>query len=432
MYNPFDKRIDELSLEDIKALRERQVKEGFYVEYKSTFQSSLKIAHSIASFANTYGGWYFVGIESDQTNLPVNFQGFSTTDNKKPIEHMRNIIKGNIDPFPVYYSNLIEVESGKAILVLEILESDETPHITKDGRIYRRNAEGSDPVPETNRYVLDRLYEKSRKFQEQIERFCSRDIILSEAEENNSWMEIYLMPYPLGRMEIRSFFEETFVDSMTRKMRGLTKVELAPSSFFSASIPFNSVSASFGSIVFRQVNPRNLPFMGLTFELFKNGNSKIIIPFEFISQDNESESLAWKKLVSSLEEEDTSLFRIINGFKALSVFVILLQKYVDFLKSQDWQDKFLIASRLENTWRTILFFESDTFINHIDKYGVPLCQRENMWIPSTLRKSNMIEEVPKDGIFQLTKFAIMSSHFGIFPNEWHSFIKDWIEKLSQK
>jgi hypothetical protein len=431
MYNPFDKRIDELSLEDIKALRERQVKEGLYIEYKSAFTASLKIAHSIASFANTYGGWYFVGIESDQTNLPTNFPGFSMVDQPKPIEHLRNIIKDNVDPFPIYYAKLIEVESGKAILVVEIPESDETPHITKDGRIYRRNAEGSDPIPETNRYILDRLYEKSTNLEREIERFCCRDVMLSKAEENSSWIEIYIMPYPLNRMHIENFFEKVFIDSLKQKMNDPTRVELSKGSYFSSSIPFNSVGASFGSVVLRQINPESLPFLGLTFELFRNGNAKIIIPFEFIPYDSESDSLVWKKLISSLEEEDISLFRIIDGFKALSVFVVLLQKYIDFLKSQNWQDKVLIAYRLENTWRTILFFDSSTLINHINEYGVPICQRKNAWVPSRLQKTNMIEDVPENGIFQLSQFMMISSHFGTFPHEGPGFIKEWIENLSK-
>jgi hypothetical protein len=31
MYNQFDKKIDELSLDDVKSLQTKQVKEGFYV-----------------------------------------------------------------------------------------------------------------------------------------------------------------------------------------------------------------------------------------------------------------------------------------------------------------------------------------------------------------------------------------------------------------
>ena len=65
-FNPFTKEIHEpLAIDDLSELITRKVAEGLYVEYKSTFQSNEKTARSIASFANSYGGWYIVGIEAE-------------------------------------------------------------------------------------------------------------------------------------------------------------------------------------------------------------------------------------------------------------------------------------------------------------------------------------------------------------------------------
>jgi hypothetical protein len=432
MYNPFEKNIEELTIDDIKALQSKQVKEGFYVEYKSVFvRETLKIAHSIASFANTHGGWYFVGIGTDASNLPISFAGFSMAEQPKPIEHLRDIIKDKIDPFPVYYTNLIEFDDGKAILVVQIPESDETPHITKDGRIYRRNAEGSDPsnpVAEPNRYVLDKLYEKSAKLQNEIERFCQKEIPLSKAEENNSFLEAYLMPYPLGLLNIDQFTKIAFLESLKKTMNDPTKAKFTDDVQMETQISFNNVGASWRSIIFRQCNPKSLKFTTLTFELFVNGNAKIIIPFEFIPVTSKRTSPAWEKLTTSMIDEDISLFRIIDGFKTLNVFVTMLQKYIDILISQNWQNNILIAYRLENTWRTILFLDSAQFIKHIEANGVPICQRENAWIPR-LEKRSMIYDMPKYAIFQLIEFFEVSTHFGIFPQECGSFTSEWMQTL---
>jgi hypothetical protein len=432
MYNPFEKQIDELSLDDVKSLMSKQVKEGFYIEYKSKFVGdTLKIAHSIASFANTHGGWYFVGIDSDKTNLPKDFTGFSLTEEIKPIEHLRDIIKDKIDPFPVYFTKLIEIGGSRAILVVEIPESDETPHITKDGKIYRRNAEGSDPVAESNRYVLDKLYEKSDNLQKEIERFCHREFALSNAEESNGYLEIYLMPYPINRITIEPFYGEDFVDKLKSTMNESTKIIIEEKPLMEPQIPFNNVAASWKSVIFRQVNPGNLWRLNLTFELFSNGNAKIIIPFIYLPYEAEHNTLAWEKLISALGEEVEIEFPIIDGHKMLSVFITLLQKYIDILRSQGWKEEFLIAYRLENTWRNILFFDSEAFINHIGKYGVPICQRKNGWIPR-LEKGSIIQEMPEDGIFQLVEFCKISTHFGIFFQEGPTFVKEWIEFLQKK
>lgn len=432
MYNPFDKRIEDLSFDDIRSLQPKLVKEGFYIEYKSSFvRDNLKIAHSIASFANTHGGWYFVGIDSDETNLPTGFPGFDLVGEHKPIEHLRDIIKDKINPFPVYYTKLVEIGSNKVILVVQIPESDETPHITKDGKIYRRNAEGSDPVPEKDRYVLDKLYEKSAGLQSEIERFCREDVVLSEAQKDNGFLEIYLMPYPLNLLRIERFFERDFLDRLKKNMNDPTKVSFGELVQMEPRIPFNSVAASWRSIIFRQYNPGQLRFVTLTFELFNSGNAKIIIPFEFIPSDSVRDSDAWRKLIASMASEDISSFRIIDGFKTLSIFVTLLQKYFDLLKSQNWQNNILIAYRLRNTWRTILFFDSPQWIKHTEEYGTPICPRENSWIPE-LNKAHMIAKMPKDGMFQLTEFSEISANFGLFHHECAASITEWVAELSKK
>jgi len=81
-FNPFKgddeskKEIRELKFSDIETLKENNIPEGAYIEYKSDFQSPIKIAHSIASFANMYGGWYIIGIKTDDDNVPNDFPGF--------------------------------------------------------------------------------------------------------------------------------------------------------------------------------------------------------------------------------------------------------------------------------------------------------------------------------------------------------------------
>jgi len=49
-YNPFDKPINDLTAKDLDVLIQKDVAEGYWVEYKSEFQPSKKIAKSIASF----------------------------------------------------------------------------------------------------------------------------------------------------------------------------------------------------------------------------------------------------------------------------------------------------------------------------------------------------------------------------------------------
>ena len=65
-FNPFNKNIHELEYGDLDVLIDNEVSEGWTLEYKQEIVKSKDIAKSIASFANSEGGWYIVGIKEKE------------------------------------------------------------------------------------------------------------------------------------------------------------------------------------------------------------------------------------------------------------------------------------------------------------------------------------------------------------------------------
>src|SRR5437016_5394889 len=103
-YNPFDKPVREpLDARDLQQLVERSVAEGYYVEFKREPPSNDKIGHSLASLANSYGGWYIVGVETDEHNIAKDICGFDTGHIPDPISKVRDIARSHIDPTPVFF-----------------------------------------------------------------------------------------------------------------------------------------------------------------------------------------------------------------------------------------------------------------------------------------------------------------------------------------
>jgi hypothetical protein len=398
-FNPFKgddeskKEIRELKFSDIETLKENNIPEGAYIEYKSDFQSPIKIAHSIASFANMYGGWYIIGIKTDDDNVPNDFPGFELSKHPNPKETIRNIAVSHINPFPLFDSKLIKVDDERWILAVLIHESLEPPHITKDGRIYRRNGEGGDPVVESDRYAIDRLYDRSKRFKGIVEDFCQNKIVISEAQSRQGWLEIYLMTYPLGKLSIDNFLGRVDIDSIKTLLDSQSAITyLYEHGEATGNVPFNNVATSSNSIIFRQTTPFNLKDLTLTFEFYKNGNAKVIIPFQYIDILQElptfyKDSKNVKLLRESLGEEE-DMFRIIDGFNLFSCFLLILGKYFELLKREEWNEKIVIKYRLENCWRSILFFDSKAFTEQTEKYGVPISQKDVIVIPDTLSGDN--------------------------------------------
>ena len=130
-YNPFNKTIGDLALDDINTLIINEVAEGYFIGYKKDFPENNNIGQSIASFANTYGGWYFVGIETNEHNIAKNVCGFDLEKISKPVDKIREIIKTHIDPVPAFFTQIIFVDETKAVLIVYIPGEQETPFVSK-------------------------------------------------------------------------------------------------------------------------------------------------------------------------------------------------------------------------------------------------------------------------------------------------------------
>ncbi len=127
----FVKPINEIEFEDVKIFCNEQIEENRRLEYKKAFSSKdekKQIAKEISAFANTHGGVILVGVnEKDRKpKLPIEGIDYEKGFNEKVI----SIALKNIYP-PVFpetkvcrFGNNLE----KAVVVIRVQESDETPH----------------------------------------------------------------------------------------------------------------------------------------------------------------------------------------------------------------------------------------------------------------------------------------------------------------
>ncbi|ABO50576.1 putative transcriptional regulator [Desulforamulus reducens MI-1] len=220
MINPFGKPIEQLEEEDLDKLIEAETSEGIYVEYKEDFPTHL--AKIVASFANTFGGWILIGVDArNPRNVPTSFPGIGISNDPK--DRFRNICRDTITPVPLFDSKLIlkSADPSRGILVVRIPESSYPPHITRDGRIYRRNMEGSDPVGETDRHILDRLFEKSRHNKIEVKAFINRKMQKNQHEK--VMFKVMCCPIPLNLNLIEPFFVPERISRFKRMARNIWK-----------------------------------------------------------------------------------------------------------------------------------------------------------------------------------------------------------------
>lgn len=173
--------------------------EGRYIEYKREFPDQHAVAKSIGSFANTHGGYFFIGIaDEDVTNIAKGQIGFDTNDRPQPKDDVRNIVRDHLDPTPDFTIHAIRRPdyTDYVILIVEVPESRNAPHIKSDGTIYVRTGEASNPIePETDRWSVDNLYERREKWEQTVDDFC---IIDFEDRLDRPVIELFSVPSTLG------------------------------------------------------------------------------------------------------------------------------------------------------------------------------------------------------------------------------------------
>ncbi len=174
MINPFEESIKDLELEDLQKLTEKNFCESIFIEYKSGMTEPKKIAKAIAGFANSHGGYLVIGTDKDcgKDEVPKSFPG--TTMNAKPKDHIKNICRDHISPIPMYEVKYLETGESKGILVIQIEDSLDTPHINRDGKIYRRESNSTESVSEDSRGAIDYLYQKGLSGQGIIDDYLVR------------------------------------------------------------------------------------------------------------------------------------------------------------------------------------------------------------------------------------------------------------------
>lgn len=181
MYSPFKKSLAEIRPEDLLVLRD--VSEGWYVEYKSGVPEAKIIAKSVSAFSNHYGGWLFLGISGskDGGNTAASFPGLPDSDLQDLQQRTRDSVAAHVNPMPYYDLVTLPVPCDhldpppkRSVFILRVPQGLDPPYVHSSGCIYRRLGDKSDPVPVTDRLVLDLLWRRSRQTRKQLRRLVHR------------------------------------------------------------------------------------------------------------------------------------------------------------------------------------------------------------------------------------------------------------------
>ncbi|WP_339439649.1 AlbA family DNA-binding domain-containing protein [Pseudomonas sp. EA_15y_Pfl1_P104] len=391
-YNPFNTSIDDLTTNDLVALR--TVTEGWYIEYKQELSKSEAIAKSISALANSYGGWVFYGIaeESKDNSVAGEFHGIDRCDVDAGLQRIRQAVANSLSPACHYEAKAlygpnknINLGADKAIICVAVPQSIEAPHIHKKGSIYRRVADGSEPVAENDRYMIEKMFDRSKAVAEEYKEWIADDPEFSEGETGNPHVRIMIssnpwkMPRPQTYLNIEKARTALGADGNVHRY-----------------LPFDSFYSTSRGVVARQCAGYDPTSSRPTWNIYYSLSGDISIPLKLIKRHGMQfqyifsaykfgEKIATEfekyKLIEANFVDLNQLFHIVTG---------IVQSQRALQKQAGWPCEFHVKIKIYNAWHTIPFLDTKFYVEQIQKNGIPVCLTDECLNPPGTRPDTFL------------------------------------------
>lgn len=376
-FNPFKKPIGKLVAQDLQVLRD--VSEGWYVEYKRQLPNNASISKSITSFANTYGGWLFYGINEakDNSRKASEFPGIEDAVDAEV--HVREAMVYHSNPEPYFETHIVEgpctqigLIEGKSILIVYIPKSNSLPHVHGSGRIYRRVSDSSEPIAEKDRARLDAMWEQKRNSHKRLASFF--ETALPPVGEEMTALHMFIMSDPLGTKGHRSSMEFDKFSSIMRDVQ----------------MPFDNFFSGSNRYVARMTRNNDINQPLFTWQYFDNGTSVVTIPIPSIGlcSNNLTESSHFfsgyefgDHFLDICDKAGKNTGVIIDLSQLCMVLAGIIKRHNTLLSADGVSSTIYIKACGQNLKNRIPFIDSLSVIQFIQKNGLPYPHSNEFYYP---------------------------------------------------
>lgn len=337
-YSPFTdengniKKLKDINYSDLKILE--NIDEGYKIEYKLLWDDNFKkksLCKSISSFANTDGGWLFIGVDNNGSLHPIDK---TRTDFGQQIGE---IVKTHISPSPRFESKIVisPEDKQKGVLIILIPEGIEPPYLC-NGTIYTRVGSSSEPIKIQHRADIDNLYTKKKEINDIWDKFCTNKIY---ENANYPMCSIYL--YGQNNTPFISYENEENIISNFARECGFE----------------NWMSSSFYSYLFHNSKNISIDTCTTSLEFFRNWNIKLHIPF-CILPETISGKIA-EEIKAKEPKYDISGFKAIDGYLTSEIISFSLSKILSkFVEYGCILEDYRIKVEISNVKNSFLFYPS--------------------------------------------------------------------------
>lgn len=389
--------IYQIQLEDISVEHVHEIKmleEGWFVEFKSSFTDTAKIAKSISSFANAYGGVLIVGIQETAKGRKFDhFTPLSKDEAEETILRFRHAVESHLNPCPFFESKLISIQNfdaaesdDKWIVFVKIPKGEKAPYLHSSGAIYTRKGDSSSPVALMDQSLLERLWsDRAKKTGETDSRI---NFLLEQSASDLPRLDIFITRTGSpGRASKAINFKEF--------------IEVASQPVFPGNPPlldnFYPIDSSF---VARRTEGA-LDNLGITWDFdWHRYIHHIHIPlacheWEGFGLNNErsgNERIAALEnyLVSRKEFEGKRIFIVdltLSMFIMSAIFYMVSKLHLN----EGSKDKFSINIKASSVKKVVVYSGLPRYNEHLENMGLPYIHRDIGFLSSSMNPDDWLE-----------------------------------------
>lgn len=186
-------KMDKLTLTDLQNLITYKVREGSNIEYKSQMIRDEQICAAVSSFANAYGGDFYIGIE-ESNGEPTSLIGIEVKDIDSEELRINNVLQNGIEPkLGRYDLKSFQVGPGKHVILIRVYRSWTRPHrVIKNQKFYARKSNGKFPM---DVHELREMFLGTTEFSKKYEHFKEERLLhYVNAYGEQSFFMAHLLP----------------------------------------------------------------------------------------------------------------------------------------------------------------------------------------------------------------------------------------------
>lgn len=388
MFNPFHKQLAELKLDDLSVLK--SVSEGLFVEYKSELPNPKEIARSVSSFANQEGGLLFYGVKGakkqDGFNCAESFPGLASVEGLRIMDRVRDAVTAHCQPVPPFErfqlrgpAEELPIAPDRTVVLVAVKRGMDAPYVHSSGRIFRRVADSTDPIPERDRHALDLLWSRREKGLARLRVALSYDPPrLGSERDRLSLLRLFLFSDPFGDR-----------GHVNRLAFSQLREVLADASVATGGMPFDNIFATENGAFGRHArhNDPRATIPSLRF----NGDCSAVatIPLNSGSFESPPEMRRWMARYRHAEpfsaqcaQGNLRKVEVIDLNAAIPALGAMVSKYrallrVNGVTEEDISFKLLASNVAGRT----PFLDVAAYMRFVQLNGVPVIQEHAAWAP---------------------------------------------------